>query len=88
LSEKSQYFFAKFFGENILKITTSVPAPIFVGETGPPEFCCRSGLYRFLFFGCKLFSVEAASGAARIARWFVFKPNIPSLVKFGRPWNM
>jgi hypothetical protein len=23
----------------------------------------------------------------RVARWFVFKPKIPSLVKFGGPWN-
>jgi hypothetical protein len=24
---------------------------------------------------------------ARVARWFVFKPKIPILVKFGGPWN-
>jgi hypothetical protein len=23
----------------------------------------------------------------RVARWFVFKPKIPILVKFGGPWN-
>jgi hypothetical protein len=23
----------------------------------------------------------------RVARWFVFKPKIPTLVKFGGPWN-
>jgi hypothetical protein len=22
-----------------------------------------------------------------VARWFVFKPKIPILVKFGGPWN-
>jgi hypothetical protein len=25
--------------------------------------------------------------AIRVARWFVFKPKIPILVKFGGPWN-
>jgi hypothetical protein len=24
---------------------------------------------------------------SRVARWFVFKPKIPILVKFGGPWN-
>jgi hypothetical protein len=23
----------------------------------------------------------------RVARWFVFKPKIPILVKFGGPWS-
>jgi hypothetical protein len=23
----------------------------------------------------------------RVARWFVFKPKVPILVKFGGPWN-
>jgi hypothetical protein len=26
--------------------------------------------------------------ANRVARWFVFKPKIPILVKYGGPWNI
>jgi hypothetical protein len=28
------------------------------------------------------------NGEFRVARWFVFKPKIPILVKFGGPWNI
>jgi hypothetical protein len=31
--------------------------------------------------------VDVVGILARVARWFVFKPKIPILVKFGGPWN-
>jgi hypothetical protein len=31
--------------------------------------------------------MHASHTEARVARWFVFEPKIPILVKFGGPWN-
>jgi hypothetical protein len=28
-----------------------------------------------------------ASVLTRVARWYIFKPKIPNVVSFGRPWN-
>jgi hypothetical protein len=40
------------------------------------EFAVFFNLHKSLFFLC-----------SSVARWFVFKPKIPTLVKFGGPWN-
>jgi hypothetical protein len=73
--------FAKFFGENILQIITSVP-----GHTALKLFFSRmrrrSAARRHLQ---QRPLARRGSGvhSARVARWFVFKPEIPIWVNFG-----
>jgi hypothetical protein len=69
---------------------------MFLNKSSPYEVLsldsCRNGLIKIdyredgqgLALGRLATIVEQVT---RVARWFVFKPNIPIWVNFGGPWN-
>jgi hypothetical protein len=43
--------------------------------------------YSFPRFGI-LYQEKSGNHVTRVARWFIFKPNPPISVYYGRPWNL